>query len=242
MSVSANYSIRWVLRVPRNRANHVRIWAPEDVRHDGIQLWPEPHYEIQVGPHDESHETAPMTLTKPGCFCVDNLSMERGPDCLEIHHSLTNLTDDVWNDTRTTVCVQLATAADFHYTDGEGVFYSSVEGIRSFPKELRPANEWACEFLVERRVDVLHPLIMVPSRCGRYTMGHAFLSGTKVVGNGAAYIKCIHSCYPEFGVLKPGETKTQIGVVFVVKGSPRDAQKFYLEWKQGAAAEGGEDS
>jgi len=234
MFVHFNPYILWIPKSPRLHRNRILIWSPEVIKHDdvtygvGREEATEMHIERDPsGPH----KFLKVSASRPGLYRVDNVCEEVDPDCLEIRVSLTNGSDESWDDARAEACVQLVKAPDFRYGDGEGVFYPSVEGIRRFPGELNPPNEYACEFLQDPEIPPEHPLMMVPSLCGGFTLGHAFLGGTMLFGNGAPRIHCIHSYYCRFGDLAPQQTGTATGVVFVVEGGPAEALAYYLEWQ-----------
>ena len=247
--------ITWQMREPGNGRNEALVWLPEQINHSEKAMGLAAGCTCEARPdlgdldenslHDVQTANCPIvdgadrslrTQIKTHEFRVDNLCKEPEPDCLEIHHSITNLTGRTWHNVVSVVCIQLVKAPDFRYGSAEQLFCCSTEGIQSFR-----AMETAASDHVDRRfappdVTLAHPLVMVRSLCGEFTLGHAFLNGTgSLFANRLPRVQCIHSQRPVFDSLRPNETKTRVGVLFTVRGGPEDALSYYLSWRDGAA-------
>lgn len=229
-------NIVWYPEKPQPCRNTVVIWSPEVVCHDDKTYgsWNAPVTDVHIDQADSESECkfVKMSCSHPGIYRVDTICKYVDPNCLEIQLVLTNLSEQLWQNAYAEACIQLATAPDFRYTDGAGVFYASTDGIRHFAKEFMPVNEWGCQFLKDPEVPFEHPLMMVPSACAKYTFGHAFSGSGTIFGNGAPRIHCVHSYRPaHLPTLEPGQSTTQTGLIFVAEGGPSQALEYYLKWQ-----------
>ena len=221
----------WAPAIPNWGKNHIIIWLPEGVSHDDKAVpFAEEPLQVQTWPDPQQWDRSLRMQIQNEHVEIKNHCRDIEPNCLEYRCSLTNLTDEIWHKTQAYVCVQLVRAPDFRYFDGESVFYASAEGIQPFCKKLSPPNEWFSQKLIQPEIPQEHPLVMVRSQCGQYVLGHANLTGTWMSGNGMERQKCIHSHCCEFGTFHPGQTGTQHGVVFVIKGNLQAAFDYYLNW------------
>lgn len=147
---------------------------------------------------------------------------------IEIHHTITNLSKQNWENVLSNICVQLSDAPIFKYRNASEVYYAGHNAFHTF--KYKEDGLW--KFLNrDSDKDILHPLIMVKGKQEKYVIGFVFPSAKEVGGNGNHSTHCIHSS-PIFESIDKGTAKTEIGIVFIIKGDLEDALKYYLDWKE----------
>jgi hypothetical protein len=223
--------------------NKINIWLPEVVLYGEdnkfllMILREEVDYKFSLTKEGGTRHT----FEKPGYLTLHALAQPI-KDGIKMELTIKNLSSELLKNVRCNVCTKFGEAPDFRNPDLDRTFYVSKGQItymnRDFTGHL---DEFAMTVrdgypkFGPQKLPALYDkadygFIGVQSSDKKHTLATWWQDSESVWGNLHPSTMCIHAD-PVYGDLKPGETKTRKGKMYLMPGTPQDALNRYLAEK-----------